>query len=309
MEELYHISGLTKQALFKYRQRQTYLMKVSSLVVDKCKAIRIDHKRMSCKRMYVKVKEEVPIGRDIFEQIGFANGFRIKQKRNVHKTTWSQQIEVCPNLIEGLVINGINQVWQTDLFYINIEGEPHYGVTIMDVYSRYLLALHIANSMEAIHAETALKEAIAERDLMVLVNCILHSDKGSQFISLLIKNLATKMGMKRSMATIAQENAYVERIQGTLKYEYLFEQRLNKKSLKNQCRRIKQLYNKERPHSSLKMLTPHAFEQLILNMDEEKRPQMRIYKWQNPLLTNNEVANKKEKRSKKEKSYNSNITH
>lgn len=299
MEELYAIAGLSKQALFKYRRRQHYLSKVSALIVEKCNAIRTGHKRMSCKRMYIKVKNDVPVGRDIFEQIGFANGFRLNPKRNNHKTTWSQRIEVYPNLIEGLVINGINQVWQSDIFYISIEGEPYYGVTIMDIYSRYLLALHVSRSLEAIEAEIALKQALAERELISLVNCILHTDKGSQYISFLIKELTTKMGMRRSMANIAQENAYVERIQGTLKYEYLFEQKLQKKTLKAQCKRIKNLYNNGRPHSSLNMLTPAAFERKINNLPEEQRLKMQIYKWQNPLLTNKEVINKKKKEAKK----------
>lgn len=301
MQELYELSGLSKQALLKYRQRQSYLDQVKTEVVDLCNAIRVDHKRMSCKRMYQKVKDEVSVGRDIFEQIGFAHGFRLNKKRNVHKTTWSQRIEVCPNLIEGLVLNRRNQLWQSDIFYISVEGEPYYGVTIMDVYSRYLLALHISSSLEAVECKKALLRAINKRNGLSLNGCIFHTDQGSQYISKMIKDLLAKVGMRRSMANLPQQNAYVERIQGTLKYEYLFEQKLVKNKLKIQCRKIMDLYNDERPHSELNMSTPSAFERLIENLPMEKRPKMEVYKWVTPLLTNNPVQIKREEKSKKNK--------
>lgn len=72
--------------------------------------------------MYYMAKDESPVGRDIFERIGLSNGFRVMRTRSVIKTTWSQRIEYYPNLIEGKVLNGINQVWQSDIFYIMSQG-------------------------------------------------------------------------------------------------------------------------------------------------------------------------------------------
>ena len=51
------------------------------------------------------------------------------------KTTWSQLVEVYPNRIEGEVLDNINQVWQSDIFYLGIEQQHFYGVTIEDVLS------------------------------------------------------------------------------------------------------------------------------------------------------------------------------
>ena len=63
--------------------------------------IRKNHKRMSCRKMYVRVKDHVPVGRDIFEQIGFANGFKLQIIRSKQRTTWATKLDVFENLLEG----------------------------------------------------------------------------------------------------------------------------------------------------------------------------------------------------------------
>ncbi|MFN8165879.1 MAG: hypothetical protein U0X76_06850 [Bacteroidia bacterium] len=87
MKDLYLIAGLTKQSLLKYRRRKQYMRMVREQVIDACQVIRKDHKRMSCRKMYVMAQDSIPVGRDIFEQIGFDSGFKVKIKRNTIKTT------------------------------------------------------------------------------------------------------------------------------------------------------------------------------------------------------------------------------
>ena len=122
MKELYSIAKVTKQALHQHRARRLETDTSKAMVIAECKKIRKNHKRMGCRRMYVMVKTKVPVGRDIFEKIGFGNGYKLKMKRNPVITTWSQKVEVHPNLLEGKVLTGINQAWQSDIFYIKIEN-------------------------------------------------------------------------------------------------------------------------------------------------------------------------------------------
>ena len=294
--------------MWKYKEHQGQMNEITENVVSVMKDIRRRHKRMGCRSMYYTTREPVVVGRDIFEQIGFANGFKLKRKPNKLKTTWSQRVTVYPNLIEGEVLNGINQVWQSDIFYIKIEDIDYYGISIEDVYSRKLLALHLAKNMRAIQVVKALKKALIARKGMDLAGCIFHSDRGSQYISDLVTQLVIDNHMKLSMCKLPQENAYVERIQGTLKHQYLFEANLKEKNLSYQIRKIVGYYNNERPHSNLQMMPPAEFERMVEKMGKNQRPKLQIFKWSWDLLTNPPVIDKKEKSSKKEKSQQTTIT-
>lgn len=306
MQDMYAVAGISKQALWKHSKRQEKVSLITNEVMDMIKDVRINHPRMGCRRIYYTSETPLPVGRDIFEQIGFANGFKLKQKRNVMKTTWSQRVEVYPNLIEGMVLTGINQVWQSDIFYLKVEGIDYYGVSIEDVYSRKLLALHLSKSLRAEQNTRAMKKALKAREGSDVKGCIFHSDRGSQYISDSHKTLIKEAEMKISMCKMPQENAYVERVQGTLKYEYLFEHKLTEDNLYKMIWKILRWYNEERPHSKLNMMTPTAFEKYVGNLAEKDKPEMTIYQGFAELLTKNEVADKKKKSSKKRKSQHHN---
>lgn len=299
MKDMYTIAGISKQALWKYRKRQEETSCIIGDVVDIINGVRKNHKRMGCRKIYYTSPKTLQVGRNIFEQIGFANGFKLKLKRNICKTTWSQRVEVYPNLIEGKELNGINQVWQSDIFYIKIGDVDYYGISIEDVYPRKLLVLHLSKSLRAEENVRALGKALKVRSGSNLQGCIFHSDRGSQYISNAHKKMLHDAGMQISMGKMPQENAYVERIQGTLKYEYFFEHKLTEASLQKITRKIIRWYNDERPHSKLNMMTPTAFEESVKKMVEKDRPKMQIYQGYAELSTKNQVINKKKKEAKK----------
>ena len=108
------------------------------------------------------------------------------------------------------------------------------------------------------------------------------------------------------MCKLSQENAYVESVKVTLKYEYLFEYTLTCGQIQKQINHILHCYNHERPHTQLGNKTPIEFENYIERLVENHRPQLAIYPWSNPLLTKKRVTSKKEKRTKKEKKLHNN---
>jgi len=299
MKDLYLVAGISKQALHQYNKRNEYLLITSKQVISHCNKIRQDHKRMGCRRMYWKVKNQVNVGRDVFEQIGFSNGFKLKLKRSVVKTTWASKLQVFPNCLEGRTLTGMNQALQCDFFYIKIENTDYYGIAIIDVYTRRLLALHVSTRLTSLELIKALREAVKSRKGASLKDCIFHSDRGTQFLSLNFKEELKKNQFRQSMCKMAQENAYVERVQGTIKNEYLSELVLTPKTIQSEIKRIKHLYNFERPHSKLDNQTPMEFENLISKLTQNERRPLTVYQWSHPLLTNMPVINK-EKRSKKE---------
>jgi transposase InsO family protein len=58
-----------------------------------------------------------------------------------------------------------NELWQTDVTYLRIPGYGWwYAITVIDYYSRYLLALHLTPSYSAFEASHALRLAVQEAE-------------------------------------------------------------------------------------------------------------------------------------------------
>ena len=302
MTQLYSLAGITKQALHKHLNWQLYKNQICQQVVATCTGIRKNHPRMSCRKMYQKVSNKMSIGRDLFEQIGFENGFKVNVLRNKFRTTWAAQVGIFPNLLEGVTLDNINQAIQSDIFYFPVAGKVKYGISNIDVYSRRMLSLHGSNSLQASQNVIALRKILKCRKKEQLAGCIHHSDKGVQYISEAFKLLIKELQMRPSMCKLPQENAYAERVQGTIKNEYLIGETLTENNYQRKLQKIMWLYNNERPHSSLGNRTPVAFEEYINTLPANMRPKLTVFKWENPLLTDLPVINKKKKEAKKKKS-------
>lgn len=80
-----------------------------------------------------------------------------------------------------------NELWQTDVTYIPIPGYGWwYAVTVIDYYSRYLLALRLTYSYAAAEAAAALREAVAEATRIhgpLIRPVFLVTDNGSSFVA------------------------------------------------------------------------------------------------------------------------------
>lgn len=295
MKDLLSMIGISKQALWKHQKQEECRNEKIFKTLAMIRKIRRDHKRMGCRQMYYAPKICPIVGRDCFEAIGLAYGFRLKRRRNTTKTTWAQTVEVHPNRIEGTSVNNINQVWQSDIFYVASGGQTYYGITIIDVYSRKLLALHLSRSLMAQENAKALRKAIQARRGHNLVGCKFHSDRGSQYISTTQKQLLASYGMKPSMCKLPQENAYAERVQDTIKNYYLCDVMLTTSNLNQVAKGILRKYNEERPHSNLDMQTPQFFEKHVEKMPKRRRPKLVIFKWDHSLSTKSSLLTKRKK--------------
>jgi len=83
-----------------------------------------------------------------------------------------------------------------------------------------------------------------------------------------------------SMGLTAQDNAYAERINQTIKNEYLVYRDIRDfQSLKRYIKKAVDNYNNKRFHNSLKpyRITPSDFRKLVINLPEQDRPKVKIY--------------------------------
>lgn len=259
LNSLYKAIGISKQGVHSMLE---YLLKrdeIEAILVDLVCQIRKDHPTMALRSMYYKIRPE-GIGRDRFEAICIRYGFKIDQPINFKRTTYSG-VGRFPNLLEGLRIIEINQVWVSDITYFEINSVFYYITFIMDAYSRYIKGHKVSTSLRT--AETtlpALKMALGNHK--VSPGLIFHSDGGGQYYSKSFLKLTQQNEIKNSMAKEAYENPQAERINRTIKYGYLNHWYINSfHQLVKSVDRAVELYNYEKPHKSLHYSTPKSIEE------------------------------------------------
>lgn len=179
--------------------------------------------------------------------------------------------KVYPNLIRDLEIMQPNQVWASDITYIQLIDEFVYLAVVLDLFTRKCIGWQLGRHIDTQLTLTALDKAIEDRWTPDLQDIIHHSDQGVQYASNLYVDRLKNHGFHISMSRKGNpyDNAFVESFIKTLKYEevYLNEYETFSDALENIGRFINDVYNKKRLHSSLGYKSPEAFEREVkLNM-------------------------------------------
>ena len=283
-------------------QRHQTKLKTSRQFIEKAEALRDDHPEIGCRKMALILKQP-GWGRDKTEVLLMSSGFRIIYPPNYTKTTDSAGFRGFDNLIEGLVIKRINQVIQTDITYLWVKDRFYYLVFIIDVYSRRITGYNASCGMEAEANLKALNMMIQLRGKENIEGLIHHSDRGSQYNCKAYLSALKEHDIKVSMCIEAWENAYSERINRTIKHEYLRNRDISSlNGLKKELDKAVRLYNEKRPHwSLLQQMAPSKFEDYVDNLPKRKRPKVMIYKADEELSTKTDVNSKKKKEAKKKK--------
>jgi len=127
-----------------------------------------------------------------------------------------------PNLIKGITVSRMNEVWLSDITYIRIRAGFVYLAAILDAYSRRVIGYAVSTRLDTGLALEALRMAIAERQPGQGV--IHHSDQGVQYASDEYTAELMDHGFHISMARVGNpyENAMVESFFKTLKYEEVY---------------------------------------------------------------------------------------
>lgn len=275
LNNVYKTVGISKQAVDQYAKRQKVFDRQIEQLISHADILKDEHPGCGVEKMYHTLKPNF-IGRDRFVETFMDLGYRVKRHKNYRKTTRSSKMYY-PNLIKGLTIDGPSQVWQSDITYIRVGPRFYYAIFIIDVYTKKIVGYQLSNHMRSSANVKALKMALKENDPPT----IHHSDRGSQYISNEYTGILKDKGCRISMAGTALDNAYAERINKTIKEEYLkywdikeFDQlqKAIKKAVIN--------YNTKRKHNNLKRQSPMEFETNWVSMDKKERPLITIYNYQ-----------------------------
>jgi transposase InsO family protein len=266
LDRICRLLGVTRQSYYQYHWRSQTRGLEQELVLKQVHHIRKKHRHMGGRKLYGLLspfmrEHRIKMGRDALFDLLSAHFLLVSKKRKQVRTTQSfHWLRKYPNLIKALVPTRANQLWVSDITYWKIEAGFVYISFITDAYSRKVVGYHVAQTMEAVETAEALKMALKEIKL-IPPNLIHHSDRGLQYCSGVYVNLLQDKGIHISMTENGDplENAIAERLNGILKGEYLED--LSVKNIDEAKVALSEsvwLYNQERPHLSIGMLTPQT---------------------------------------------------
>lgn len=264
MNQLYRSIGTSKQNVHQRLNRTLIQREERGQLKQVVRRIRQDHPSMGAESLYKKIRPKT-MGRDRFYDWYRSEEFTVIPQRNWRRTTDSSGVIRFKNLIQGIELNDINQVWVSDITYYELHNRFYYLTFVMDQYSRRVKGF--CASEELCTEQTtipALKMAL--KYLRPGDKPIIHSDGGGQYYSKSFLSL-TNGRFINSMGESAYENPHAERLNRTIKNGYLkgyqpqdFDQ------LKKHLARAVEKYNEAKPHDALKGMTPNQFEKLKTNV-------------------------------------------
>jgi transposase InsO family protein len=282
LNTLYRVVGISKQAIWAQAQREAqFAIQREALLLEVDQLLK-EHGGCGLEKMYYTLKPDF-LGRDRFIALLQELGYGHRQVHNSCRTTYAGNIRY-PNLIEGLLVYRPNQVWQSDITYLRVQEDFYYAVFLIDVYTKRIVGFQVSDHMYAEANLAALKQALKLRRNQPLAGLIHHSDRGSQYGAKLYTRALENQEIAISMGLHAQGNAYVERVNGTIKNEYLAYRFITTfAQLKREVVKAVKHYNERRIHNALPgKISPIQLEQQLDRFPGQARPFIVVHAYDRP---------------------------
>jgi putative transposase len=237
------------------------------LILQQVQKIRSKHKRMGVKKLHTKLEsflktQAIKLGRDaLFDLLREFRMLVKPLKRSHHSTDSFHRFYKYPDLIKGWSPAAPNQLWVSDITYIEVKEGFSYLSVITDAFSHKIVGWHLAKSPTAQAAIKALRMAF--KNNTNIQGLIHHSDRGAQYCSQQYVSILKHKGIKISMTQNGDpyENAVAERINGIIKNEYLEKRYYDEARAQLDISKSVNLYNSDRIHMSIGMKTPDYIHQ------------------------------------------------
>ena len=264
--------GVSKQAYFK-RDDDALMRKLAQeeFALNYILEIRKKDPGLGGEKLWKMYKRDFtgnkPMGRDRFEALVDRYGLKVRKRVRKPRTTDSTHgLPVYPNLIKDFIPTAPNQLWVSDITYIEIWLDATrycfcYLSMILDAYTEEIIGWSVGPTLDTEYPLRALEMALERikeipKEQLMLIH---HSDRGVQYASKRYVELLTQHGIHISMTEDGnpKENPQAERINNTMKNELLKDKRFT--SLDEVIAAIivaVRFYNEERMHMSIDMMTP-----------------------------------------------------
>ena len=258
--------GKTRQAYYRHLNYKYVEMATEEIVLSLVYEYRSEMGRIGCRKLQhlinSRLPEDIKVGRDALYSLLERNSLLHKRRRKSVRTTWSNHwMHKYPNLITGVIPTASNQIWVSDITYIETVNDGFmYLHLVTDLYSRKVMGWCLSPTLHAEHTLKALEMAIRNAGCN-LAGLIHHSDRGCQYCSERYVSLLKSSGMLISMTQSGDplENAVAERVNGIIKNEWLMHENIMDGNIAlKRISEIINIYNNIRPHASLNYLTPKS---------------------------------------------------
>lgn len=155
-----------------------------------------------------------------------------------------------------------NAVWCSDITYIRTYEGFVYLTSIMDLFSRKIIAWTLSKTLEVSCVIDAINKAKTSRNIDQPL--IIHSDRGSQYISKAYQEATAEMQRSYSKKAFPWDNACIESFHAIIKREWLnrFRIRNYKQAYCLIFEYLEAFYNTKRIHSHCDFLSPNDFEKI-----------------------------------------------
>lgn len=256
--------GVSKQAYYKRLKTQQKKDRQAVMIKQLIEPIRQKMPRYGTEKLHLDLcdkmrQHNIKMGRDRFLSFCRQHCLLVRRTKRSFITTDSKHFFFkSPNLLKTFVPTGSEQVFVSDITYIKLEDRYVYLALVTDLYSKKIMGYKLDDNMKTAMVKEALQ--------MALNNCehnrtgiIHHSDRGIQYCCPDYSEFAVSKGMRLSTTEHSDpyENAVAERMNGILKYEFGLIKPIPSIDIANKMlRQAVEIYNKERRHCSLQMLTP-----------------------------------------------------
>lgn len=172
---------------------------------------------------------------------------------------------IAPNRLAKVeAITACDQVWQTDITYLETAAGWLYLAVVLDAHSKRILGWAFSPSLHTAFVIAALQMAIARRGGRCPAGVLLHSDRGVQYASERFRSELARHGITASMSRRGNcyDNARAESFFSTLKLELVYRHRFTDHDHARSVvfEWIEAFYNLRRRHSSIGNISPVDFE-------------------------------------------------
>lgn len=161
--------GLSRQSYYKNKtsriKRNADLVIVRDLVMK----IRCRMPRIGTRKLYYLIQDDlklmnIKLGRDVLFNFLRAEHLLIKPKRSYVKTTNSKHwLKKHPNLTKNLIVTKPEQLWVSDITYIQTERGYNYLSLITDAYSKKIMGYELLDNLTTAGPLKALESALKSR--------------------------------------------------------------------------------------------------------------------------------------------------
>ena len=256
--------GYSRQAYYQQKQSQEQSVLEQELVIQQVLSIRKQQKRVGTRKLHIMLQpflseHKIDLGRDALFTLLDERGLLIrKRRRNVPRTTFSNHwMHKYPNLTIGLAVKEPDRLWVSDITYITLTTGFAYLSLITDAYSRMIVGYYLSRDLSTTGCVKALMMALKRLPARTML--IHHSDRGSQYCSTeYVEQLnARQVAISMTQNSDPRENAIAERVNGIIKQEFLDTNYPDYRSAALGVATAIRVYNNQRLHSSVDMLTPY----------------------------------------------------